>query len=65
MTVNIYVPNVSALNIIKQALLDIKGQIGLNKITVHDFTIALLRIAHTDLLPKINKKQSVKLLCIK
>jgi N-methylhydantoinase B/oxoprolinase/acetone carboxylase alpha subunit len=40
--VNIYVPNVSAPNLIKQTLLDLKAQIDQNTMVVEDLNTLLL-----------------------
>jgi hypothetical protein len=58
--VNIYAPNVSAPNFIKQTLLDIKAQIDPNTMVVGDFNIPLLA-RHWWLTPVILDTQEAEI----
>lgn len=51
--INMYTPNHSAPNFIKQILMDIKGQININMIIVNDHIASLSQI---DTLPKNSTK---------
>jgi hypothetical protein len=53
-TVNIYAPNISASNFIKQTLLDLKWQIDPNPMIVEDFNTSHTRIFIALILPNWN-----------
>jgi exonuclease III len=53
--INLYVPNVSALNFIKQTLKDLKAHIDSNTVVVGDFNTPLLPIDRSSE-QKINKE---------
>jgi hypothetical protein len=53
--INIYVPNVSSINLIKQILLDLKAQIDSNTTIVEDFNIPLSPMGRSPRQNKINK----------
>ena len=53
--VNIYVPNTGALQYIRQTLIDIKGEIDSNTITVGNFNTSLLSMDRS-FRQKINKE---------
>jgi hypothetical protein len=57
-TINIYALNCGAPNFIKQTLLNTKGEIGLDTITVDDFNVLLLSKDSNSGKKLTNKSQS-------